>query len=301
MSRTYAVLGAAAFVLAAVTGCGGAQAGTTGDAGRAAWPTDVERGTLDRAEQLLTERCMARHEQPYWPGRAPRPDDMKSVGLVLDDVGWARRNGYGDRLDRAAELQRGKDRNTAYLKGLSSSERARWERTLFGPEDGPTTSVRLPMGGRTGTGLEGCLASARKELYGDLGEWFRASRTAQGLTPLYADKVTRDPRYTTAVGWWSRCMRDKGFSYRTPQQIRDQLPDLNGSLSPDRAHRTQVRIAVAEATCARSTELADRVRSLERSYRDEAIGTAYREEVDTYLRLSDEALDRARPIVRDHG
>ncbi|MFD7293560.1 hypothetical protein ACFV9W_09750 [Streptomyces sp. NPDC059897] len=301
MSRTHAALGAATLALVAVTGCAGAQAGTTGDTKRTAWPTDVELGTLDRAEQLLTGRCMARHEQPYRPGRAPRPDEMRTVGLVLDDVGWARRNGYGDRFDRVAERERGQDRNTAHLRGLSPEARTHWERTLFGPADSRTVSVRLPSGGRTGTSLEGCLASAREQLYGDLRAWFRASKTAQGLTPLYADKVTRDPRYTTAVGWWSRCMRGKGLSYRSPQQIRDHLPSLDASLGPDRAHRSQVRLAVAEATCARSTELAERVGALERSYREDTIGPAYRKEVDTYLRLTDEALVRARPIVRDHG
>jgi hypothetical protein len=295
-------------LLAMTAACGaGAKDGEHGEHGGAAGSgrfkplSDTQLGRLDRAEQLLIQRCMAGQGLKYWPGREASADELKNVGFVLDDVRWASRHGYGGDLDRKAERERRDDPNSAYLEQLSDTERARWERALFGAQDSRTITVRLPTGNHAGTILGGCTATTREQLYGDLEDWFRASKTAENLVPLYVDDLTQDKRFTGAVDRWSRCMRGKGLPYDSPGKIRDRLPELNERLSPERAHAAEVRLAVAEATCARSSSLADTARSLEREYRDKAIGTKYRAEVDTYLRLQHKAIATANRVIGSRG
>lgn len=302
-------LGTTVAALTVLVSCGAPQETRTAEAGRTgAEPsgrperlTDAQEAKLAWAEQLLIQRCMERKGLRYWPGRPPGPDELKNTTLFIDDVRWARRHGYGGELERKAEKEQKKDRNTAYLEGLSDRERARWDRALFGSEDSRVVNVRLPAGGRVGTRLDGCVAKARDGLYGDLGKWFRASKVAENLTPLYADDLTRDRAYRDAVREWSHCMRGKGHDYDSPEKIRKRLPELNERLAPDRAHAAEVRLAVAEARCARSSGLGRTARRLEQQYRDKVIGKRYRAEVDAYLRLARRALTKAEAVTARRG
>lgn len=308
MHKTLARLGTVTAVLTALASCGAPQDRTAGadraqetPAGRLERLTDAQEGKLAWAEQVLIQRCMQRQGLQYSPGRAPDPGELKNTTLFVDDVRWARRYGYGGALDRRAEQERKKDPNSAYLKGLSEWELARWDRALFGDEDSRVVSVRLPAGGRVGTRTDGCVANARDTLYGDLAQWFRASKVAENLVPLYAEDLTQDRGFKEAVRKWSHCMRGKGHDYAAPEKIRDRLPELNERLAPDRAHAAEVRLAVAEALCARSSELGRTARRLEQEYRDKAIGTRYRAEVDTYLRLQHRALTTAGAVTARRG
>ncbi|WP_419997987.1 hypothetical protein [Streptomyces boninensis] len=307
MHRTIARLGTVTAALAALSACGAPQADrapqdrmTAGAAGLDRL-TDAEEARLAWAEQLLMQRCMKREGLKYWPGRPADPDELKNTTLFLDDVRWAREHGYGSEFERKADRERRKDPNSAYLAGLSKREHTRWDRAFFGGGNGRTVSVTLPSGGRAGVSLDGCVAQARDTLYGDLAQWFRASKTAENLAPLYAKDLKNDPRFKGAVRTWSRCMRGKGHDYATPAAIRNRLPELTERLAPDRAHDAEVRLAVAEAQCARSSGLGDTARRLEQEYRDKTIGTRYRDEVDTHLRLQHRALTKARAVTKGRG
>lgn len=305
MHKTFARLGAVTAALAALAACGAPQddrASRDRKAGAGLERlTDAQEAKLEWAEQVLVQRCMERQGLKYWPGRPTSPDELKNTTLFLDDVRWAHRHGYGGAMDRKAKQERKKDPNSAYLDGLSEREQARWDEAFFGRGSNRTVSVRLPTGGRIGTTLDGCAANARDTLYGDLTQWFRASKIAENLAPLYAGDLREDQRFKDAVHKWSRCMRGKGHDYATPEKIRGRLPELNERLAPGRAHAAEVRLAVAEARCARSSELGRTVRRLEQEHRDKAIGTRYRAEVDTYLRLQHRALTTAGTVTARRG
>ncbi|MEV0116730.1 hypothetical protein AB0H77_26375 [Streptomyces sp. NPDC050844] len=309
MRRIVARLGAVSAALVVLAACGGPQGsqGSQGSqhggapAGRLERLTATQEAKLDRAEELLIQRCMKRQNLTYWPDRLRTPDERKNVRLVLDDTRWARTYGYGGELHRRTQQERKKDPNSAYQRGLSEHGQQRWDRAFFGDEDSRSVSAPVPTGGRVSTSLDGCLAQGQDILYGGLPRWFRVSKVAENLTGLYADDLKRDRRFRDAVHKWSRCMRGEGHDYATPEKIRDRLPELNERLSPDRAHAAEVRLAVAEAQCARSSELGRTARELERKYRDKAIGTRYRADVDTYLRLQHRALTTADTVLADRG
>ena len=75
----------------------GAAEGAPSSADRQVVATNGE--LLHRASERLMARCMARHGFAYaeQPPPSPREPDFR---YVLDDVGWARRHGYGTLLGR---------------------------------------------------------------------------------------------------------------------------------------------------------------------------------------------------------
>ncbi|WP_217213101.1 hypothetical protein [Streptomyces sp. AC550_RSS872] len=125
----------------------------------------------------------------------------------------------------------------------------------------------LPAGGTISTTSTGCLAEAKGNLYGDTATWFRVNKIATSLTPLYVPHLVKDPRFVKAVEAWSRCMREAGHAYASPDEIREDRHALTQGRSAARAHAAEVQLAVTEATCAVKTSLGKTARALERKYR----------------------------------
>lgn len=257
---------------------------------------DAQQARLDYSEQLVIRRCMAERGFPYWvPPKPPTAEESKNVGYVLDDVEWAREHGYGGDLARKADAAREKDPNTEYAGGLSSARRAAYD-TALGGASAERLTVELPTGETVTSETGGCEAEARRWLYGDLATWFRVDAIGTNLLPLYVPDLLADKRFGKALKAWSRCMHGKGLRYAAPDGIDAGLPRLTQGLSPARAHSTEVRLAVAEATCARSSGLATTGRSLEREYRAR-VGEPYARDLATRGRLQRAALDRAEELL----
>ncbi|MEV0169513.1 hypothetical protein AB0I00_00105 [Streptomyces sp. NPDC050803] len=303
MGRTRAMRCAAALVLGAVvTGCtaaasaGPSVSSASSDSGETRELTDAEQILVQRAEQTLVKECMQDAGFKYWVGPLPTVDELKGGGFVLTDPGWAKRHGYGSRLQQKLQESQRDDPNHAYVNALPQDKRVRYGKTL---EGGPTSGMltaELPGGGAVQTPREGCQAKAKERLYGDFEAWFQAEKTATNLTPLYVSDLLKDERFGNAVTEWSACMRKSGHSYAEPSEIRRKLPEITKGLSTDKAYAVEVELATAEARCATTTPLSDTAHALEDEYRAPVL-QQYGEDVADYERMSLAALARAEEIT----
>ncbi|MCQ4205730.1 hypothetical protein [Streptomyces longispororuber] len=295
------VIGTAVTALSAVTGCAGntrttaqhAAARPAGDLPRDL--TRAEQGRLEQAEELLIQRCMQHKGFRYQvPARIDADTDHAfTYRLVQDDVAWAREHGYGEQLRRAFFKAKEREEIAARRQHMTSAEHERFTSALQGGPDTPTLSARLPAGGTVRTLNGGCTRAARDDLYGDAKAWFHADKIATNLTAVYLPKVMSDPRFTAALKMWSRCMQDMtGHRYPDPDTARADTRQRTAKLGAVQAHTLEVEVAVAEATCARTTSLPATLSRLDREY-GAPVREQYAEEIAACNRMKLAALQRA--------
>jgi hypothetical protein len=278
-----------------LTGCGTSQTPARPEPATAL--TSDEKAVLHRAEERLIHRCMQEHGWRYTEVPPPVPasertGDDRSFPYLVDDVAWAKKYGYGALFSAAAEAN---TQVTGPTDGLSSRQVAEWTRTLYGT--GRQVSLDLPSGGRLSTSDRGCLAAARKVLYGDLVPWFRAKRTTDDIEVLVRRRVRDDRRYDTAMTSWRRCARVHGHDVRSPGELRDTIFRRPGSGSAPTSQAREISTAVVEATCAQTSGLSRAVRQLEAHWRPKVRGE-FRTELDELARLERAALPEARSVLR---
>jgi hypothetical protein len=259
----------------------------------------AEQASVDQAEQLIIQRCMAQRGYRYWV--QPALDAEESMAfrqhVVLDDVGWARKHGYGGLIKQRVLAAKKYDPNLAYRNSLPPATRTRYITALGGGTSARIISARLPGGGQIRKAVGGCTGEADKQLYGDVDAWFHANKIATDLSPLYVPKLIRDQRYTGALGAWSACMRrSTGRLYGDPGDIQRDLAKRTAAMSAAKAHPAEVRLAVAEATCARAAALPDTIHRLALIY-SEPVRRRYAKEITTHNRLQLAALQQAEKII----
>jgi hypothetical protein len=148
--------------------------------------------------------------------------------------------------------------------------------------------VTLPDGHKVSATTDGCVASVRRQLYGDLGEWLRNEFAIQGIAKEAHDRVLSDRRYLDALDAWRACMRARGYRFADPGAARDavgaQQQAQGRSLGHDQLRIRETAVAVAEAECARGSRLVSVATDLDRSYhaqvtaQQEGVVIAYREQ-----------------------
>ncbi|PZG20086.1 hypothetical protein [Nonomuraea aridisoli] len=247
---------------------------------------------LYEAEQLLTQSCMRARGFRIWVvPRTPLPED-RDFPYVVDDTRWAREHGYGSDMQRRRDQVRASDPNRRYFQSLSPADRMRGMDALHGKRDGGRLEVTVPNGMNFTRYTEGCTARAQEQLYGDLEGWFRSSTITNVLDDMGRGKVFAEQEFKDAVKDWAACMRKRGFRHATPEETRRAFSEPS-----DAAARTkEIRTAVAEADCARSSGLSDTALRLEKRQRDR-LAEQYAPEYETRKRLERVALPRARAIV----
>ncbi|MFC3986516.1 hypothetical protein [Streptosporangium jomthongense] len=285
--RAVAVIAGHALILGSLAGC------ATGPSAPPAPLTQTDYVVLKRAELLLIRDCM--REQGFWYWVPKMWEPSRGFGLVLDDPGWAREHGYGGLDQQEVMREKRDDPNLAYRDSLPAARRARYTLAMGGGDDVKVLAAHLPDGGTINNALGGCQLSSNEKLYGDRERWFPLDALASNIAPLYMRAITKDARFTTALSSWSRCMRGKGHTYTTPMEIRAALPGLTKGLAPAQAHAVEVKLAVAEATCARATSLTSTLRALQAEYRPKVEGPNAAG-LRTHARLLREALERAKEI-----
>jgi hypothetical protein len=265
---------------------------------------DEERLLWD-AEQLLLRDCMAEHGFKYWVApRNPVAED-RDFPYVVDDMGWARRHGYGsDVLEQITRL-RAQNPNRRYLEALPAERRRAAFAALNGegPRPGAVArrpdelEARLPTGGVVRRSAVSCTSQAQRRLYGDLPTWYRVTKVVQNLNGVRKARVIQDPRFTAAVSAWSACMRQRGHPYADPREARAKTT-LNGSAGPRsrKAREAEVGTAVAEAACAHAAGLSAVARDLDEKY-GRALDEQYRSDFTTERRMQRQALNHAAMIT----
>lgn len=296
-TRGRAAAGVLAGMLMTAAAACGARPADGGGSGHEPGPRAVTAGEtalLETAEEELLRRCMERRGFEYWPAAPPTRDELRDFPYVVDDPEWARGHGYGGDLQRKAAREQRTNRNAAYARSLPAPRQRAYERARSG--DGTrAVEVTAPNGADIRQNSTGCLAQAQGELYGDFREWFRLSTIATNL-PGRSEAVRRSPRYRGAVTAWSACMKSKGHPYRSPSGLQAALAGAVENATPHEAHRREVRLATAEAACARSTPLSATVRTLVKR-QERADREKYGADIDAHGRMRLAALKRARDIT----
>lgn len=254
--------------------------------------TRQEKSVLHQAEEILLRDCMDERGFTYRMSAENPVPEARDFPYVIDDVAWAGEHGYGDDIQRKVKEVRTSDPNQRYFKSLSPRRKAAALKAANGASPRGLTA-RTPDGMVLTRSDEGCRADAERTLYGDdLQAWFQARSTAEALPELARQRVLKDPRFKRAVRPWARCMRNAGHAYDSPTELRTRL----GS----RPEEQKVRLAVAEAKCARSSGLAETAKALDRKH-NRKLRQQHRTEVNTALRLQLAAIPRARSVTEEQG
>jgi hypothetical protein len=117
---------------------------------------------------------------------------------------------------------------------------------------------KLPVGG--------CRGAAQADLTAQGGTG-RDSDVAVGINYGGYQQSLSDPRVTAAFRMWSRCMKQKGFSYNSPLDAdKDPRWEKAPRPSPD-----ELTTATADAACKRQTNLVGVWYTVESAYEDVAI------------------------------
>lgn len=109
-------------------------------------------------------------------------------------------------------------RNVEIRDGLSSVDQLAWERALFGGEPNQTFVVALDEEDLSMVG--GCTLGAVGQVFPD--ELSALPGVVDFEDPLDA-RVDEDPRIVEAYRNWAVCMRDGGFDYDNPDDIKTDL------------------------------------------------------------------------------
>jgi hypothetical protein len=236
---------------------------------------------------------MGRHDFKVWIAGKPWPR-APEFPYVVDDVAWASRHGYGSDIERRLEELKKADPNQRYVVRLSPQRQKAYSQALHGEHPGSpgNMTATVPTGGVVGASSRGCIAEAQREVYGDLAGWFQASTVTNNLAGTRAGLVTQDPQFLGALRRWSRCMHAGGYPYANPGEARAAVPTVKRR----RTRKLEIRVAVAEATCAVRTGLAATARRLDRHYAA-VVRKQYRSDVVTKRRMELAALPRARAVI----
>lgn len=246
--------------------------------------TQEERATIDKAEGVLTQRCMVREGFKIFLTE-PR-EQSKDLPYGNDDVQFARTHGLGLGAPVTSEAKHDTP-NGRYFTALSDAEQTAYLEALNGDTEHEVTVA--VDGQQVSASTRGCTAEAQDELYGSFTDWFRVSLRVQALTQLAGKNVAEDTDFLAARGAWARCMKQRGHMASSPAALREEF-------TQSRRPRKETKAAVDEARCARQTKLTATGQRLEGKYSKYLYGT-HRQLVTTYQTMSVTALQRALEIT----
>lgn len=175
--------------------------------------SNADEALILKAEWRLANDCMA--EQGFPPTTGPERFVTPEPPEYLSPT-ELRRGGY--QFDFAAEAEGAQaiaDGGSDPTVGMTPEERERFSLALGGDPDGPTAKIATPSGSRD-VAATGCLADARKALFGTLENYMRYDQALEGSGPSALRKeLARDDSYPDAVASWQSCMTDAGAGFPT--------------------------------------------------------------------------------------
>ncbi|WP_405064365.1 hypothetical protein OG474_22670 [Kribbella sp. NBC_01505] len=246
-------------------------------------PVSAEQvAVLERAEDVLIQRCMERAGFRY--SIVPRVVDPVPFhfSYVVDDIRWADKHGYGTALRR--QIMEKEDPNQRYFGSLPTDEQQAAATALNGTE--PTGLMATLPGGQVVQHSDtGCQSEAQRELYGDLPAWYASTKLVENLIGHRYGLVVGNARFQAAIPAWSLCMRDRGYRFVSPEEAHaSELSSI-----------AEVRRAGAEARCAVETGLGALARELDTTY-DAGLREQHRGVLSARADLQRRALPKARVL-----
>lgn len=260
---------------------------------------DEERTAVFMAEQTLVSRCMAQRGFKFSAIKIPQVDSAKpSYGN--DDIEWAKKNGLAN-PDPSMKITDDFVRNHPNQKeydALTPAQKAAWNRALGGTPDSQLR-IQLTNGREMSINQNGCVAEAQEELYGGIREWLTLEESLFDVERVVNRGIRADQRYIEALNQWRSCMRSQGYHYSDPLSARSQFFKARaadpGSASFSR--QSELKLAVADAQCARDAKLITIAQELDRSYRDAALRSKERD-ILAYREVQAAALEKAKQLLK---
>ncbi|HEX9515311.1 MAG TPA: hypothetical protein VF940_03950 [Streptosporangiaceae bacterium] len=237
----------------------------------------------DNATQALIERCMHAHGLAFYPFFESTAEAATMAALVPGvpqaPFGLAARqaDGYGfyshgvrhaahARGVRHAKHPGAQDRpgrEDKYIASLPAKARQRYLLALRGPLN-RTVTVAIPGEGTGQIAAGGCLAAARRQVYGSLANFLLAVEGWTGIQGQLNAAVQADPAFPPVIAKWSACMAAHGYKYRSPENLYNRLATRIGTAPAD--HALEIRTAVQDYRCSQTARLIPTIRALQASH-----------------------------------
>jgi hypothetical protein len=199
---------------------------------------DSELSTIGAAESLFVTQCMAAEGFVLlWPVssgvslelpfamRELSVESAQSTGYrsVLDDAG------LGSEASSAREQE---EADKALQQGGEEMGRA-----LFG--NGRTIAVQLPDGSTGNTVENGCLADARREIWGDdLTTWAVQDMVSKNVLAKIVARTSTSDEVESATEEWTDCMSRAGFDFSSVDEAVGAAGTAN-----------EIAVASADSAC----------------------------------------------------
>jgi hypothetical protein len=156
--------------------------------------------------------------------------------------------------------------NDQYVARLPAKKASAYMRALRGGET-DLREMRFDKERAITFSEVGCEAESRKKLFGELDDWAAATYIPQNLNSSLTDSVTKDAKYTAVIQSWKKCMAEKGYQYRTPDEAAEQLKaEYQRQGAAEGLRRREIDVAVADGTCAERLHIPSVVLSLRKQY-----------------------------------
>lgn len=208
------LLASAAILAIVVVGCGGGKSSNESKG-------DIEdqigfshSGIIERQSRVegKIRDCMKAQGFDYIPVDPFAQQAALTGKARISDEEFIKQFGYGiSTLFGRGNAQ--SDPNDKIRKGLSSADRAAYDRALWGDNPGVTFSEAVDSGDFTELG--GCTKQATEAVFGGA----EVLTTLQEKLDSLDERIDQDQRMVRAVEKWSACMANAGYQYSKPDDI----------------------------------------------------------------------------------
>jgi hypothetical protein len=211
-------LASVAIAAVAIAGCGGNKSGEP-------QPTVEEQVGLDTPEGLMELQsrvegrirdCMKAQGFQYVPvDPFAQRQALTGKGRMTDEE-FTKQFGYGITTLFGRGTQQS-DPNDRTRKSLSATDRAAYDRALWGDNPGATFQESADTGDFSELG--GCTKDATDATFGGAG----VLTALVGKLDELDQRIVQDQRMVKATESWSACMADKGYRYGESDEINDDF------------------------------------------------------------------------------
>ncbi|MGW2253584.1 hypothetical protein ACWCXH_25810 [Kitasatospora sp. NPDC001660] len=244
---------------------------------RAFVPSDDEAKTLNKAEGLLAQDCMHRLGFGTWQPPATGPT-AKSADIA-DQYGY---------LDEAQAAQYG-FRSAAGVKG-KPTDGPKLDPAQFTAETGATSVTdSKQVGGNIPDG--GCFGEAGRKL--DEGLTKPAGSVYEDLMSESYQRTNVDPRVVAGIKTWADCMKQKGYSYSSPQALS---AESWGATVTQR----EIDTAKADVACTKQTNLPGIAFGVQSAIQQQQIAQ-HQQQLKAQRDFVDARLRKAAEVLRSRG
>jgi hypothetical protein len=215
-----ALLASIAITVILAAGCGGGN-GKSSDAAKGTIEDQIgfsQSGIVERQSRVegAIRDCMKAQGFDYVPVDPVAQRAALTGKARMSDDEFVKQFGYGiSTLFGRGNAQ--SDPNDRIRKGLSTADRAAYDRTLWGDNPGATFAEAVDIGHFDQLG--GCTKQATQSVFGGTAVLSNLQKKLDALD----ERVLADQRMVKAVESWTTCMSKEGFRYTDPEEIDGDL------------------------------------------------------------------------------